>query len=166
MSKKRKIIFIIGLIISIPLVCGIWFLFSNYLYWKAPNRSEYTRIKTVPQRDIGYFNNYTNSLGFINADGTGKTLVQFPFNFRWPEISRDGKYIYGIDDRVLSRSVYWDIKAHKVYACHPDQWGAYQQVVGIEDPDHPEYALVDNSKRILLLDIKNVRLRRLSSSLE
>jgi hypothetical protein len=154
MSTKRKIIIIIRLLFTITLLFGIGLFISNYYYWKAPSRSVYRISKTVPKRDIGYNNGFNNSLGFINADGTEKTQVQFPFNFRRPEISKDGNYIYGVDDRVLSRSVYWDINAHKVYACHPDQWGANQQVVGMEDPDHPEYALVDNNDRILLLDIK------------
>ncbi len=153
MSTKRKIILIIGLVFTIPVVV-IWFVINNYLYWESPNRSAYTLSEIVPKSSIVYEDPTSSSLGFINSDGTGKTLIRFHFIFRVPEVSKDGNFIYGTDDRVLSRSVYWDIKAHKVYACNPDQWGAHKQVVGMEDPDHPEYALVDNNQRILLLDIK------------
>jgi hypothetical protein len=157
MPKKRKRIIIIGLLFTITLVCGIPLIY-NYKYWSAPSKSVYSISEAVPETDIVYTDRNSTSLGFINADGSGNTLLRFPFEFRMPEASKDGNFIYGTDDRVLSRSIYWDIKAHKVYSCNPDQWGAHMQVVGMEDPDHPEYALVDNNQRIILLDIKECKI--------
>jgi hypothetical protein len=157
MPKKRKIILIIGIFVLLALASVICILVYAIIYSYTNSGSD-TVSQVIPNTDIVYEDPTSNSLGFINADGTGKTLVDFQFNFRVPVVSKDGNFIYGTDDRVLSHSVYWDNKAHKVYICNPDEWGAHKQVVGMENPDHPEYALVDNNQRIILLDIKECKI--------
>ncbi len=153
MSMKKIFFLIIGLFCAIVLGFVI-FIIVFAIKNSYSNNGSYSVSQAIPKTDIVYEDPTSNSLGFINADGSGKTLVLFQFKFRVPVVSKDGNYIYGTDDRVLSHSVYWDIKANKIYYCNPDEWGAHVQVVGMDDPDHPEYALVDNNQRILLLDIK------------